>query len=459
MRSGMHDLDHSGVLAAIGSSVRARRVAARDELLLVLAWADLHTGDPQDQPDAVPVSRGGDRLIALGGEGAPEASELCWAELAVAREAGVIATRNLAADALDLRHRLPLLFDLVVDLKVETWIARRIAAMTRPLSQDAAALVDVAVAAAWQQQAGRILALAEAKTIEADLDAHRARIEADQQATGVWLSRRRPGDALGGEAGGAEAGCRRIAAKLSPADAVELDAVVDDLADVLGTLDEGRDKTRDQLRADALALLARPNQALALLRGPHEANEQDADGNPRLPRRKATLVVHLSAAVLAGTPGIARCEELGALLLEQVTELLGHREVALQPVVDLNDVHAVNGYEHPARVKQRTLLRTLGDVFPHSPGAARRIDHDHVTPYDPLGPPGQTSDLNDAPLTRLHHRVKTHAAGWQVAQLGLGAYRWTTPHGLCRVVTPHGTRTVDPITADDGRTLGELYFH
>ncbi|GAB3864604.1 hypothetical protein GCM10028801_34020 [Nocardioides maradonensis] len=61
-------------------------------------------------------------------------------------------------------------------------------------------------------------------------------------------------------------------------------------------------------------------------------------------------------------------------------------------------------------------------------------------------------------MTRLHHRIKTHDPGWQVEQIGLGAYRWTTPHGLCRVVTPRGTREVEPITADDGRIIGELYW-
>ncbi|MCL2544064.1 MAG: hypothetical protein FWE71_16585, partial [Nocardioidaceae bacterium] len=69
----------------------------------------------------------------------------------------------------------------------------------------------------------------------------------------------------------------------------------------------------------------------------------------------------------------------------------------------------------------------------------RRLDHDHPTPYDPDGPPAQTGDHNDAPLTRFHHRVKTHQPGWQLQQIGPANYRWTTPHGLIRIVTPHGT--------------------
>jgi hypothetical protein len=115
------------------------------------------------------------------------------------------------------------------------------------------------------------------------------------------------------------------------------------------------------------------------------------------------------------------------------------------------------GYEHPTTVKTRTLLRTGGDVFPHSNQSTKRLDHDHVTPYDPLGPPGQTGDHNDAPLTRLHHRIKTHHHGWHTQQLSLAAYRWTTPHGLTRVVTPRGTQTVQPIKRPDGTVAGEIY--
>jgi hypothetical protein len=455
----LHDLDPIAVLTAMGGSVRTRREAAVDEILLVLQWADLHSGDPQDQPGAVPIRQGGDRLVQLGGEGTPMASEFCWAELAIAREAGVIATRNLAADALDLRHRLPLTWTKVRELRIEAWVARRIATMTRALAPEAAGLVDLAVAAGWQQPAGRLLALAEAKTIEADIAAHEARIAADAERTGFWLSRPRTGDILGGQAGAAEAATRGIGGRLALADAVELDATIDDLADALARHVDYQDLTRDQLRAAAVALLARPEQALAFLRGEHDLDDTRPEEPvvEKRPRRSAVIHFHISDATLTGT-GIVR-SDLGPLLVDQVRDLVRHRDVTVQRVIDLNAVHAVNGYEHPAQVRARTLLRTLGDVFPHSTGSSTRLDQDHVIPYDPLGPPGQTGDRNTAPLTRLHHRVKTHAPGWQSKQLGLGAYRWTTPHGLTRVVTPLGTRDVEPIQDHAGHIIGELYFH
>ncbi len=74
----------------------------------------------------------------------------------------------------------------------------------------------------------------------------------------------------------------------------------------------------------------------------------------------------------------------------------------------------------------------------------------------PAGPPGQTGDHNDAPLTRFHHRAKTHDA-YTVDQLGLGAYRWVTRHGLARIVTPRGTRKIELLRNNNGDIAGEIY--
>jgi hypothetical protein len=62
-------------------------------------------------------------------------------------------------------------------------------------------------------------------------------------------------------------------------------------------------------------------------------------------------------------------------------------------------------------------LRDLMCVFPWCTRPARNLhpdrhgcDCDHVTPYQPGGPPGQTCTCKLAPLCRRHHRVKTHSA-------------------------------------------------
>lgn len=194
MDLGLGDLDAAATLALAERDVPARRKQVVDRLLLLQHWADLHSEDPQAQPGAVPLTKGGDRLIQLGGEGTPKASELCWAELAIALETGAIALRNQAGQALDLRHRLPLLWALMKELRVEPWVGQKIATMTRELSREQVAIVDAAVAEAVEESAGRILAIAEAKTIEADLEGYRARLAEDAKRTGLWVSRPKPGD-------------------------------------------------------------------------------------------------------------------------------------------------------------------------------------------------------------------------------------------------------------------------
>jgi hypothetical protein len=209
-------------------------------------------------------------------------------------------------------------------------------------------------------------------------------------------------------------------------------------------------------------LLTDPHQAAAFLDELTDEPTEPAPVPKKRKRRPAEIVVHLTDRALCGhagdqRSGVARVEGIGPMLLDQLSELLDDRDLQVQPVIDLNTITSVNGYEHPAAVKKRTLLRTLGDVFPHSTSrGVRRLDHDHATPWDADGPPGQTGDLNDAPLTRKHHRAKTHRR-YVVHQLGLGAYRWVTPHGLARVVTPLGTRKVELIRADDSRVIGEIY--
>ncbi|QYJ05128.1 hypothetical protein KUV85_05425 [Nocardioides panacisoli] len=450
--------DRREVLASIERRVRVRRRNDVAELTDVLAWADAHSGDPRDQPGAVPASHGGPRLVTVGGEGTPAVVDLCCAELAIARQAGVVATEHVMADALDLRHRLPLTWSGAQGLLCEVWVVRKVARLSRGLSRVAAGLVDAAVAAALHETPSRILTIAEAKVIETDAAAHRARLAAN-------LARR--------------------AARLDEADALDLVRAVEDLADVVASEtdhDPDAPPTRDQLRADALGMLGRPAEVLRLVDGAgglDPASHVPRDPGPtgkdpahvpgpagtRGPRRVAILHVHLSSDAVAeadGSGAIARVEGVGPRLVDEVARLVRHHEIHLQQVLDLTQVHAVNGYEHPTLVRQRTEQRVRGDAFPHTTVAStatcgtRQVDHDHPVPYDRDGPPGQTGDLDDAPLTRRHHRAKTHL-GYGTDQLALGTYRWRTPHGLGRVVTPSGARRVDLLTASESTVIGETY--
>jgi hypothetical protein len=436
-------LDAAAVLAAAESTVRERRQAQVDDLLLVLAWADLHGHDPQQTPGAVPVRFGGDQLVEIGGDGTPWVQDLCLGELAIARQAHVLSTRAVMADALDLRHRLPLTWAKVQQLACETWVACKVASMSRSLDRRQVALVDAAVAAAVACAPGRVLRIAEAKIIEADTQAHAERVAEQRRQRGVMVT---PAD---------EHGLRVLIARLETADAVWVDATIDRVADLLAADDELRathhpdlpaDVGKDELRAVALGWLARPHdlaELLGILDTTDTAGTQDASGAERKRRRPgAVLHVHLHQAALDAGVGVARVEELGPLLLAQVTRLLAHTNVTLRPVLDLAGSVAVDAYEHPTSVRDRTAVLVPADAFPHSTTLTRRVDLDHAVPYDPGGPPGQTGDHNAAPLTRRHHRAKTHL-GYTVDQLDRTTYLWTTPHGLQRLVDHTGTHLVN----------------
>jgi hypothetical protein len=437
---GISDLDPAGVLAGSETALTERRAAQVKDLLLVLRWADLHGGDPQLEPGAVPARFGGDHLVEVGGDGTPRVRDLCVHELAIARQTHPLGTRATMADALDLRHRLPRVWAQVIELACEPWVACKVARMSRRLDREQVEIVDVAVAEAIGGQApSRVLAVAEAKVIEADTATHAARLEAQRRRRGVWVG---PTDL--------ESGSRTVFSRVEPSDAVWVDATLERVVDALlarpdvlrahhpdlpADLDE---LTRDELRAIAFGWLARPDDVRELLAGAEDAAD-------RRPHHRAVVYLHLSESAVNGTSdGLARVEDVGPMLLEEVVRLLGHAHVTVKPVIDLDEHTSVNAYEFPAQVRERTRLRCVGDVFPYAVGTATmsgRYDNDHADPFDSGGPPGQTGDHNDAPLSRFHHRAKTHA-GYRLRQVDDGTYLWTTPHGLRRLVDPTGTYAI-----------------
>ena len=440
----VEDLDAAETLAAVGAGVRDRRAVEVRELELVLHWADLHADDPRDE-GGLPVPPGGPRLVQLGGVGTPRVVDLSICELALARGQHTLTVRALIADGLDLRHRLPELYAAVREGSCELWVARKVASMTRKLDPTAAGLVDRAVADAVDQGPGRLLSIAEAKVIEADTDTARDERAAGRQRRYVAVT---PTD---------EFGLRTVIAPVVPADAVWLDALVDRVADAL---DQRRDLvpeladdcSRDELRSVALGWLAHPEDVVALL----AAEETEPRGHGATTRH-AVLHVHLHQTTLQGEgAGVARVEEVGPLLVEELTELLGHARVTLAPVIDLATSISVNSYEHPQAVKDRTHLRTVGDVFPHATTISRTVDMDHPQPFDATGPPGQTGDHNAAPLGRRHHRAKTHL-DYRTQQLGLARYLWRSPHGLQRLVDTTGTHELDPAQALELADPGALH--
>lgn len=421
--SGLEDLDGRELLEVASGRRRVRRLAEVDEMLVAAQWVALN-GEPRDERDP---------MLQPGGDGTPELREHALAELAMAQETHALTARSLIADTLDLVHRLPRTWAIALAGRCEPWVARKVAAMSRPLSAETVGTVDRAVARAIAGHApSTVLSIARAKVIAADPETHRAERERIRHERYVRLSR------------ADEFGYRHLIARVTAGDATWVDAMVDRVADILAAT-HGHDHNHDELRSLALGWLARPVDLLALLldhtdpeqpddpTGPDDPTDPEATGQPpvgapdhlaatverlcglsarRLAslRGRGQLFVHVTDAALRTRTGIARVEGVGPVDVARLADLLGHADVTVLPVLDLRDRRRVDAYEHPEPVKDHVWAQTGGDVFPFSPRTARRdqVDFDHSTPYDPHGPPGQTGAHNSGPLRRRHHRWKTH---------------------------------------------------
>ncbi|TWD82007.1 hypothetical protein FB561_3131 [Kribbella amoyensis] len=158
---------------------------------------------------------------------------------------------------------------------------------------------------------------------------------------------------------------------------------------------------------------------------------------------RTTIYVHLTDHTLATGHGVARVEGAGPLLATQLTELIGHRPYSVRPVIDLNDTISVDAYEIPRRLREQLKLIHPIEQFPYGTAETTlATDLDHIQPYDPHGPPGQTGTTKLIPLRRYSHRVKTHGR-WKVSRVTDGALEWTSPHGFTFHVDHTGTRRTD----------------
>jgi hypothetical protein len=406
--------------------------AEATRLQLAAHWADLHGAVERDGA-ALP---GMERLLRLGGDGTPEVQEFAPAELGARWKMSHGAAMSLVGDALDLRHRLPRLWALVLDGRARPWAGRKIAQSTRNASIEAAAHADRRVSVwAASKSLGQLEQIAQAALIEADPEAAQEAAREAELAQGVWVGP------------STDHGIRDVHIRTDAASAAWFDASVDRVADGLGAL--GDTDPKDVRRAKAVGVLARPQQALDLF--DTVAAAATGDAAPDRPARKAdprpdaVLYVHLSEDALRGKPGAATVEGTGPVTADQAKAWLGHCHVTVKPVLDLNDQQPVDAHEPPDRMREAVLLRSPVDVFPWAVGTGCGRDLDHTVPYTPIdqgGLPEQTRTDNLGPMGRRSHRIKTHGR-WKVWQVEDGVFVWKAPHGHHYLVDHTGTHQIN----------------
>ena len=496
--NGLSELDAAGTLAAAEANEHTLIAAETRRLQIAAHWADLHSGDAIRE-DRLP---GAEHPVQLGGDGTPTVADFAPAELACVLRLSDGAAAKLIGDALDLRHRLPLIWAAAVAGQAPAYQARHIATATRQLTKDQAAFVDARLGASLGAVSwSRLHTLLEAAIYEADPVGAEQRAALAAQERFVRLGRN------------SEHGLKMIIARATAGDAIWFKATIDRIANILAQ--HGDEDPVEVRRSKAIGILAKPAEALRLLCQHHDDQDDDSDGSPEpadpdqepaqdkpdldepdldqhaatedgeegtepdrgadrgwiedqpldsassgeashrslqiLPppfnpdraRPRAIVYVHLSVEALNAGTGIAQVESVGPVLLSRLQLLLGdHCRISLKPVIDLPAGHIpVDCYEIPASLREQLQLRYHADVSPYANTVSRSVDMDHTIPYlspDKGGPPGQTRIGNLGPHTRYHHRVKTFG-GWQVWQPEPGTWLWRSPHGWIYLVNATGT--------------------
>ncbi len=501
----IEDRDVEETLDSVDALWVAKVDADAEMFELAAHFADLHSAE--SLPRGRRVLPGMERAVRLGGDGTPLVAEFAAAEFGARMRMGSWGARSYIADALDVRHRLPLLWAKVCSREARIGHVRLVAARTRHLGVDAAAYVDAAMAdhadgsVPWARFEARLTG----KIVAADpeLAAEREAASAAEQFA------RRTRSSEDGTAGFYVRSTIGVIARIEATVAYVADALA-----AFGDLDD-----LDRRRVKAVALLSNPTKAVELLaafaamrsRAPSGGDDPGADTDDELPLERPddampsgngpasaldrmdafarrvgfrpahlpswlradrpgfrfdwsgllpplTLNLHLSADSLRTGPdargSVVRWEREGPVTLRHLREVLGPlHALVVQPVIDLAHLAPVDGYEIPDRHRRAVHLRTPADISPYSSSVSRDVDIDHTEAWRPAPEAGRAEPLsamaNYGPLGRFGHRVKTHGR-WILKQPFHGIYLWRDPHGQVYLVDHTGTHKVTRPSAPAG---------
>ena len=439
----MDDLSEAEVLDWADVCAETARQAEVELLRVAYRWAVLH--DPERLDPAEAAKPGRERSRRYGGEGTAPVSEFAAAELGARIGRTTYAASRLIADAQDLRHRHPKLWGRVQAGEVRSSYARHVCERTRELSKAEAQHVDAEVAEAADGRIPwtRFEALVEGKVAAA---APELAAEKERRAREARFAKRLRGD---------KHGMGSFMIRTDIASIERIDATVTALADRLtGMLPDdpaGTDGEPSEEPGTTMGVDDRRVAAVMLLVGgmdPAAAGLEPLDDAILAAKGpQVDLVVHISGDAPAETdehghavPRVARVEGHGPVTDDWIRTVLGPRaSFTVRPVFDPAGQAPVDAYEIPARHRRAVRLLSPADCFPYSSSLSPHLDVDHTVPYDPHGPPAQSSIGNYGPLSRQHHRIKTHGR-WQVQQPYSGIYVWRDPHGAYYLVDHTGTR-------------------
>ena len=418
------DLDRSSVLW-LAEQAKAREAAAALAVLhAAIRWCETNTvDDPKWAAGFGEVGADLDCPERIGGDGRPLVAAFSAEPLAVAMAISTTSALTLMADALELAHRLPRVMARVDALEVPVWRARSIAQATSGLSPEAAAYVDSEIAARAHRVGPVVLArLVETARARYDTDAHE---EAEETARESWDVTLTHGD--GRDQRWLGTSWMQITGD---------SATLADLQDLVGRVAHDLLATHPDLSLPRRRVLA-----LQVI-----VDRARAHGDTPAPGRPYKAYVHLTATPEGDIAPLGRIEDLGPATSALIRDWLTGSRVTVTPVLDPDRGDPVDAHDPPEWMREQVILRDQHCVFPDCRRAARRCDLDHIDPYDPLGPPGQTRPENLAPLCRRHHRAKTTTdptRQWRYRRTAHGHYTWTGPQDQRLVVVP-GVGTYSP---------------
>lgn len=422
--------EQAAALQRLQAAVVSERAAQAEQAAVILELAHAHEWYGRDE-----FEMSGQRMVRIAFDGTPLVDEALPLEIAALYGISQVSAVGLIEDVLNLDWRHKVLWEAVTEGRLPLWQARKLAQIASmfELSGGQCSLIDDRVApligaVGW----GRIQARYRAAIVQLVpwkvTEYHQGRQQTRHVSTGPDT---------------ADPTLSWMSALADTGDVMAFEHLLALVTKAL--IDLGDADPIAVVRSKALGRMGDPEGVLALLDGiDGDADPMATSLREKKSRRRhapvAQVFVHVASDALEHD-GTARIEHLGAVMVDDLSRVVGHHRIKLTPVIDTGGTEpVVDAYEVPERMRERVHLRDRYDVFPYSSREARGLDLDHTVPYV-RGGSGQTRPSNLGPLTRRAHRVKTHA-GWQLEQPVPGVFWWRSRLGQVFRVGPDGTRNL-----------------